>query len=121
MLPAFWTLQRFRVKICAKQSRRQRPVMKILALALILAAAPALAATPTNTTVASYHGAPDRAGNFIVPGLDRQSAQMIHRAQGFDGRIDGHVYAQPLYWRADGATHGYVIAVTGNNSVYALQ
>lgn len=95
--------------------------MKISALALILAAVPALAATPNNTTVASYHGAPDRAGNFIVPGLNQQSAPMIHRAQGFDGRIDGHVYAQPLYWRPDGTAHGYVIAVTENNSVYALE
>ena len=94
--------------------------MKMLALALILGAMPALAATPTDTTVATYHGAPDRAGNYIVPGLNWQSAQLVHRAAGFDGRISGHIYAQPLYWRPDNAGHGFVIAVTESNSVYAL-
>jgi hypothetical protein len=47
--------------------------MKHMALALMLIAAPALGATRTDTTVAFYHGEPDRAGNYIVPGLNWQS------------------------------------------------
>ena len=94
--------------------------MKRLILALILIAAPAFGATPTDTTVAVYHGAPDRAGNYIVPGLDWQSTGSVHRIQEFDGTIEGHSYAQPLYWRPAGAGHDLIIAATESDVVYAL-
>lgn len=94
--------------------------MKLLLMALILAATPAFGATPTDTTVAFYHGAPDRAGNYIVPGLNWQSAATVRRDQVFDGRIEGHVYAQPLYWRPPGSEHGLIIAATESDFVYAL-
>jgi PQQ-like domain len=94
--------------------------VKRLILALILAAAPALGATLTDTTVAFYHGAPDRAGNYIVPGLKWQSVDAVHRASGFDGHIEGHVYAQPLYWHPPGAKRDFVVTVTESDLVYAL-
>jgi PQQ-like domain len=94
--------------------------VKSLILALILTAAPAFGATPTDTTVAAYHGAPDRAGNYIVPRLNWQSAGSVHRIQEFDGTIEGHSYAQPLYWRPPGAEHGLIIAATESDVVYAL-
>jgi hypothetical protein len=94
--------------------------VRSLVLALIVIAAPALGATRTDTTVAFYHGAPDRAGNYIVPSLNWQSASSVHRFQEFDGKVEGHIYAQPLYWRPPGAGPGLIIAATESNLVFAL-
>ena len=88
--------------------------------AFLLIAAPASGATPTGTTVPFYHGAPDRAGNYIVPSLNWQSVRAIHRVQDFDGHVEGHIYAQPLYWRAPGAGPSLVIVATENDLVYGL-
>ena len=64
--------------------------MKHMALALMLIAAPALGATRTDTTVAFYHGEPDRTGNYIVPGLNWQSVGAVRRAirNGTNNRAD---------------------------------
>ena len=101
--------------------------MKLRFLALMLAAAPAFGAIPpafgatqTDTTVAFYHGAPDRAGNYIVPTLNWQSAGTVRRDQTFDGRVEGHIYAQPLYWHPPGSERGLIIAATESDLVYAL-
>jgi outer membrane protein assembly factor BamB len=91
-----------------------------LILALMLAAAPALGATPTDTTVPFYHGAPDRAGNYFVPSLNWQTVRAVHRVQEFDGHVEGHIYAQPLYWRAPGAGPSLVIAATESDLVFGL-
>lgn len=93
----------------------------LLALAFLLGGlAPALAAAPTNVTVPGYHGDPARSGNYATPGLTWQAAQGMHRDGGFDGRVEGHVYAQPLYWRAPGAAHGLIIVATESDGVDAL-
>ena len=101
--------------------------MKLRFLALMLAAAPAFGATPpafggtpTDTTIAFYHGAPDRAGNYIVPSLNWQSAGTVRRDQMFDGRVEGHIYAQPLYWHPPESERGLIIAATESDFVYAL-
>jgi hypothetical protein len=94
--------------------------MKHIVLAMMLFATPAIGATPTNTTVASYHGAPDRAGNYIVPSLNWQSTGAVHRDQNFDGHVDGHVYGQPLYWRLPDSDRGLIISATESDLVYAL-
>jgi hypothetical protein len=94
--------------------------MKRIALALMLAATPALGATSTDTTVAFYHGAPDRSGNYVVPSLNWHTAGVIHSDQIFDGRVEGHVYAQPLYWRPPSGERGLIIAATESDFVYAL-
>jgi hypothetical protein len=94
--------------------------MRRLILCLMLLVTPAFAATPTNSTVADYHGAPDRAGNYIVPSLNWRSAVAVHRDQGFDGSINGHVYTQPLYWVAPSAPHGMIVTATESDIVYAL-
>jgi PQQ enzyme repeat len=94
--------------------------VKRLFLVLMLIAAPCFGATRTDTTVAFYHGAPDRAGNYIVPSLNWHSAASVHRVQEFDGKIDEHVYAQPLYLRSADAQHGVIVAATESDLVYAL-
>src|SRR5271168_1581334 len=101
--------------------------MKPQILALMLAAAlafgvcpPAFGATPTDATIAFYHGAPDRAGNYIVPSLNWRSAGSVRRDRIFDGQVEGHIYAQPLYWQPPGSRHGLIIAATESDFVYAL-
>ncbi|HEX5327332.1 MAG TPA: hypothetical protein VFW75_11740, partial [Acetobacteraceae bacterium] len=95
------------------------------AFALILAsllghAAPAVAAVPTDATIPSYHGEPSRSGSYIVPGLSWAAAPNMRRDTSFDGRVDGHVYAQPLYWRPAGAARGLLIIATESDVVTAL-
>lgn len=94
--------------------------MKLQVLIVMLIATSAFGATPTDTTVAFYHGAPDRAGNYIVSNLNWQSAGTVRRDQMFDGRVEGHIYAQPLYWRPPGSERGLIIAATESDFVYAL-
>ena len=94
--------------------------MAVCMLALLLAPPQSMAGTPTDSTVGFYHGAPNRAGHYVVPGLTWQSVAGAHRDQAFDGRVNGHIYAQPLYWRPSGEEHGLVIAATENNNVVAL-
>ena len=94
--------------------------MNRLILVLMLFATPTFGATPIDKTVAFYHGAPDRAGNYIVPSLTWQSASAVHRLQEFDGKVDGHIYAQPLYWRPQSGGPALLIVATENDLVYAL-
>ena len=94
----------------------RRPCHAAFALvaALLLGAGGARAASVTE-----YHDAPDRAGAAIVPGLTRQSAATLHRDKGFDGRVRGAVYAQPLFWQPPGGA-GLVIVATEADVVIAL-
>ena len=38
----------------------------------------------------------------------------------FDGYVEGHIYAQPLYWHPPGSERGLIIAATESDFVYAL-
>lgn len=80
----------------------------------------AFGATPTDTSVPFYHGVPDRAGNYIVPTLNCQTARSVHRIQNFDSHVEGHIYAQPLYWRPPGPEPSLVIAATESDPFYGL-
>ncbi len=55
-----------------------------------------------------------------MPGLTWETAHALRRDTSFDGRVDGHVYAQPLYWKPAGAAHGLIIVATENDVVAAL-
>ena len=98
--------------------------MRLAALLALCAAALALArpahAAPPDGSIVTYHNSPARTGAYIVPGLTSARAATLRRDAGFDGRVPGHVYAQPLYWRAPGAAHGLVIVATETDIVVAL-
>jgi hypothetical protein len=70
--------------------------------------------------VLTYHSQPDRSGNFIVPSLTFERARTLHLDQDFQSRFPGHIYAQPLYWRAAGADSGMLLVATESNIVRAL-
>ena len=61
----------------------------------------ATAAIPTDATIPAYHGDPARSGDYVMPGLTWETAHALRRDTSFDGRVDGHVYAQPLYLEAN--------------------
>ena len=70
--------------------------------------------------VLTFHGDPQRSGNTVVPSLTWVAAASMRPDTGFDGRVEGAVYAQPLYWRPPGASAGMLIVATESNTVQAL-
>jgi hypothetical protein len=70
--------------------------------------------------VLTYHARQTRTGNFVVPSLTWERAATMRPDQGFDGKVDGNVYAQPLYWSGGGAGSGMLLMATEDNKVHAL-
>ena len=70
-------------------------------------------------SVAEYHGGPQRHGLYLEPTLTRQSSPFVRLDPHFDGRVEGHVYAQPLYLEGKGE-HGLVVVATESDVVDAL-
>ncbi len=77
----------------------------------LFAAAPA-----AGQSVTTYHGSADRSGLYIVPGLTVARAANAALDPGFRGAVDGHVYAQPLYWQS----RNLLVVATESNVVQAL-
>jgi hypothetical protein len=71
-------------------------------------------------SVLSYHGRPDRSGNFVVPALTWDRARSLRFDEGFRTHVSGHVYAQPLYWRVPGSRSAILLLATEDNVVYAI-
>jgi PQQ enzyme repeat len=95
-----------------------RASLSSLLVPLLLAAAQALAAEPTNQ-VLQYHGDAARTGDFIVPSLTWQRTGALHREPNFHAKIEGIVNAQPLFWNP-GSEPAMLIVATENDTVYAL-
>lgn len=68
----------------------------------------------------TYHAAPNRSGNFITPLLTWERARALRLDPQFQPKISGHVYSQPLFWRASGASAAMLIVATEDDMVYAL-
>jgi hypothetical protein len=72
-------------------------------------------------SVLTYHGDPARRGHFVVPALTWQNAGSLQLDSAFDARVDGHLYAQPLYWRdPNNAQKGLVLTASESNVVQAF-
>ncbi len=89
-----------------------------LLAATLLAALPSLSVA--NDSVVTYHNGNLRHGLYVVPSLNLAAAANMQRDKKFKATIDGHMYAQPLFWKPKGARRGLVIAATESNNVYAL-
>jgi outer membrane protein assembly factor BamB len=84
-----------------------------------MVAALTLMCTPAHAqSVLQYHLSSDRAGNYVVPGLTLTRSRSMHLDGAFDGRVDGHVYAQPLQFNAAG--RNLLLVTTENDTVDAL-
>ena len=93
----------------------------LIALTCFLMLDAALAQADSNTlSVTEYHGGPDRSGHYVVPGLTWDRARNFRSITEFRGEVEGHVYAQPLYWRPSSSSEGLLIVATEDDAVYAL-
>ncbi|MBV8745248.1 MAG: PQQ-binding-like beta-propeller repeat protein, partial [Xanthobacteraceae bacterium] len=90
-----------------------------LVMALSAASAPDLVHAQQQS-VLTYHGAPDRSGRFIVPGLTWERARSVRLDQQFRPHISGNVYAQPLYWHDTASEAGTLFVATESNQVHAI-
>lgn len=87
----------------------------------ILAAISALVAGPVAAqSVVTYHNSLQRNGHYTVPKLTLEAAGKMQLDRHFKTKIEGHIYAQPLYWLPSGTTSGRIIVATESNTVYAL-
>jgi outer membrane protein assembly factor BamB len=71
-------------------------------------------------SILNYHATPDRSGTYVVPGLTWERAANLHLDRKFDGRVSGHVYAQPLFWDSPRTKQKLLIVATEDNEVSAL-
>lgn len=88
-----------------------------LAAMAVLIAWPSLASAES---VATYHNGNHRHGAYVVPTLTQSAAANMQRDNKFSPKIEGNVYAQPLYWSPNGAKRALVIVATESNTIYAL-
>ncbi|HLI10363.1 MAG TPA: hypothetical protein VKY65_02080 [Alphaproteobacteria bacterium] len=91
-------------------------------IASLLALSPqALAASNESPAgeVPQHHRDLAHSGLYVTPELTWETARHLHRDPRFQARLDGPVYAQPLYWSpADGKP--VLIVATEQNLVYGL-
>jgi outer membrane protein assembly factor BamB len=78
-----------------------------------------LATAAAAQSVVTYHNNVGRTGAYKVPGLTTAAAASVTKVAGFAPILNGHIYAQPLYWKPKGAA-GELIVATESNTVYAL-
>jgi outer membrane protein assembly factor BamB len=90
--------------------------LRTWAFAISLAVLPGIAAADN---VVTYHNSPDRHGVYAMPGLTLAAAAALHPDAGFHANVDGHVYAQPLFFHPAGG-RALVIVATESNVVEAL-
>jgi len=93
---------------------------RILRLALAGGAATLWCSAALAQSILGYHGSPARTGVYIVPHLTYERAKTLHLDASFDGRIEGRVYAQPLFWHFPGSNRKLLIVATEDDTVYAL-
>src|SRR5271170_8185635 len=104
-------------------SKLLRTVLAMLvsvALLVGIAAAAGPEALPQSQSVLTYHGSMSRSGSYVMPGLTLERAHGMHPDPAFDGRIEGHIYAQPLFWQSPKTGRQLLLVATENDVVYAL-
>jgi hypothetical protein len=92
--------------------------MKSIAALTLLLASLGSARAADERSILTYHNAPDRSGSFVVPGLTVERARGAHLDTGFQAKLSGHLYAQPLYWRDAGAS--LLLTASESNEVQAF-
>jgi outer membrane protein assembly factor BamB len=70
--------------------------------------------------ILTYHGAPNRAGMYVMSGLTYERARGLRPDPSFNAVYQGSVYAQPLLWRDLRTGAGELIVATEQDEVYAF-
>jgi outer membrane protein assembly factor BamB len=101
--------------------RRRPRVLRagIVVLCTLIIGAASQGDTARADDVLTYHNGPSRAGLYRVPDLTLGAARSLHLDPKFHGAVQGHVYAQPLYWHS-AAGRALLVVATESNFVYAL-
>jgi hypothetical protein len=90
-------------------------------LTLLMAAAAGVSGAAANESVVTYHGALDRSGLYVAPALTWAKAATVQLDASFNAKVNGAIYAQPLYWVPPaGGGSARIIVATESNFVYAL-
>lgn len=71
-------------------------------------------------SILTFHNDGMRGGLYVMPRLTYERAASMHLDRDFDGRVDGNIYAQPLFWHFRQTNRKLVIVATESNWVYAL-
>jgi hypothetical protein len=71
-------------------------------------------------SVLTYHGTANRNGNFTMPALNWERARELRPVANFAPRFEGHLYAQPLYWKSPGGGPARLIVASESNIVTAI-
>ena len=88
-----------------------------IAVVLLAVTLPA-SAVAQDQGVLTYHNDAGRSGHFVVPGLTWDKARALRLDTDFAPRVDGHLYAQPLMWRA--GSNAMLITASEDNVVQAF-
>ena len=90
-------------------------------LTLLMAAAASAGSAAAAENVITYHGALARSGLYVAPALTFAKAATVQLDASFNAKVNGAIYAQPLYWVPPaGGGAARIIVATENNFVYAL-
>src|SRR5215472_2764496 len=71
-------------------------------------------------SILTYHSDGMRGGLYVMPRLTYQRAAGMHLDRDFDGKVEGNIYAQPLFWHFRQTNRKLVIVATETDAVYAL-
>jgi hypothetical protein len=93
---------------------------RVLGLAAGIGAMLLLCAAGHAQSILTYHNDGARSGLYVMPRLTWQRAGAMRLDPGFDGRIEGHIYAQPLFWQDRQTGRKLVIVATEDDVVYGL-
>ena len=71
-------------------------------------------------SILTFHNDPMRGGLYVMPRLTYERAAGMHLDRDFDGRVEGNIYAQPLFWHFRQTNRKLIIVATESDTVYAL-
>jgi outer membrane protein assembly factor BamB len=94
--------------------------LAVLLATLVVGASVCCPAQSAELSVTTYHGDRGRSGSFVVPALTWDRARLLRLDENFRASASGHVYAQPLYWRASGSNAAMLVVATEDNVVHGI-
>jgi outer membrane protein assembly factor BamB len=94
-----------------------KAVLAALVIGALIASQPVAA---QQSSVLTYHGDESRTGNYVVPAMTFDKARAVHPDRAFDAHVDGHLYAQPLYWHAPGSNTAMIVTASESDVVQAF-
>ena len=90
------------------------------AVAIALIAALSCGAGAQERGVLTHHNDAARSGHFVVPGLTWEKARALRLERAFAPGVAGHLYAQPLTWRASGSSTTMLLTASEDDVVQAF-